>query len=113
MEPIKAIDIIPASADATYTIQGETYPVESYIRHNDGSLIPLLKLRMMSDIDQQRDAYMCVVKRPECVTDYAEFYRWRSVEQVKADLIAWFQENDPDWEAWLSKHDPEWKEYAK
>ena len=76
----------------TYTIDGKTYPVESYTETPSGQKAPILDVKWMSDIKWQEDR----LKRPEVY----EKYVGEDVPKVVAHLEAWLLGNDPEYEAW-------------
>lgn len=80
----------------TYTINGKTYPVESYTETKSGRKVPVLDVKWMSDIKWQRMGLEDRLKRPEVY----EKYVGEDVPKVIAHLETWLLENDPEYEAW-------------
>jgi len=84
------------SMQETYTIDGKTYPVESYTETPSGQKAPILDVKWMSSIKWQRMGLEDRLKRPEVY----EKYVGEDVPKVIAHLEAWLLENDPEYEAW-------------
>ncbi len=90
-------------------IGGKMYPVSGKIETDNGVFIPILDVKMMSDIKWQRIGYEDRLRRPDIYREYVV----GDVDATIAKLKKWLKENDPESEAFLLEMDAKYGKEGK
>ena len=62
----------PPVKSAKYDIQGKQYPIEGYVKVNDDVLIPLVDIKMKTDLDWRKACLESRLKNPQSYVDMGE-----------------------------------------
>ena len=90
------IEVIPPPVkSAKYDIQGKQYPIEGYVKVNDDVLIPLVDIKMKTDLDWHKACLESRLKNPQSYVDMGENVNAvisqlkQTIEKMEAQGIVW------------------------
>lgn len=90
-------------------LSGKKYPVTGNVQMDNGKFVPVLGVKMMSDIKWQRIGLEDRLRRPDIYREYVD----ADVDATIAKLKKWLKENDPESEAFLLEMDAKYGKEGK